>query len=130
MTTQQLRDTFTSYFTDRGHIARPSDPLVLKDDPSSFFTSAGMQPYLKAFRGDEAPPAERAVSIQKCCRTGDIENVGVFNRYHTFFEMLGNFSFGDYFKEGAIDYAWEFITDVLKLDRASIWITVFESDDE
>ena len=130
MTTQQLRDTFTAYFKNRGHLPRPSAPLVLKDDPSSFFTSAGMQPYLKAFRGDEAPPADRVVSIQKCCRTGDIENVGVFNRYHTFFEMLGNFSFGDYFKEGAIDFAWEFVTDVLKLDRASIWVTVFETDDE
>ncbi len=130
MTVQDLRNTFINFFTERGHLLRPSAPLVLHDDPTSFFTSAGMQPYMAAFRGLESPPAPRVVSIQKCTRTGDIEGVGVFNRYHTFFEMLGNFSFGDYFKEGAIDFAWEFFHDVLALPTEALWFTVFTDDDE
>lgn len=130
MTTQQLRESFLSFFEDRDHLVRPSAPLVLHDDPSSFFTSAGMQPYMAAFRGEEEPPAPRMVSIQKCNRTGDIEGVGIFNRYHTFFEMLGNFSFGDYFKQGAIDLAWEYVHEVLQLPTEDLWITVFTDDDE
>ncbi|HEY3397394.1 MAG TPA: alanine--tRNA ligase [Armatimonadota bacterium] len=130
MTTQELRETFLNFFAERGHLVRPSAPLVLHDDPTSFFTSAGMQPYMAAFRGLEEPPAPRVTSIQKCTRTGDLEGVGVFNRYHTFFEMLGNFSFGDYFKEGAIDFAWEFFHDVLQLPTESLWFTVFTTDDE
>ncbi len=130
MTSQQLRELFLDYFAQRDHVIRPSAPLVLRDDPTSFFTSAGVQPYMNAFRGLEAPPAPRAVSCQKCCRTSDIENVGVHNRYHTFFEMLGNFSFGDYFKKEAIEYGWEFVTDVLRLDKDLLYITVFEEDDE
>ncbi len=130
MKVQKLRETFLNFFAERGHLLRPSAPLVLHDDPTSFFTSAGMQPYMAAFRGLEPPPAPRAVSIQKCVRTGDLEGVGLFNRYHTFFEMLGNFSFGDYFKEGAIDFAWEFMHDVLALPTEALWFTVFTTDDE
>lgn len=130
MTMQQLRETFLGYFEERGHLVRPSAPLVLHDDPTSLFTSAGVQPYMDAFRGLSRPPAPRVTSCQKCLRTGDIDDVGRFNRYHTFFEMLGNFSFGDYFKQGAIDLAWEFLTEVVRMPTEPLWITVFEEDDE
>jgi len=130
MTTQQLRELFRDFFKERGHLVQPSAPLVLHNDPTSFFTSAGMQPYMAAFRGEEEPPAPRVVSIQKITRTGDIELVGYENRYHTFFEMLGNFSFGDYFKQGAIELAWEFVTEVLQLPLERLWFTVFTDDDE
>lgn len=131
MTVQKLREAFLDYFRGRDHLVMPSAPLVL-DDPTTLFTSAGMQPYIRAFRGEEAPPAPRVASIQKCARTGDLDNVGRFNRYHTFFEMLGNFSFGDYFKKEAIEWAWEFTTDSswMGLDPADLWITIFETDDE
>ncbi len=131
MTVQQLREAFTDFFRGKDHLIMPSAPLVL-DDPTTLFTSAGMQPYIAAFRGEEAPPAPRVASIQKCARTGDLENVGRYNRYHTFFEMLGNFSFGDYFKKEAIEWAWEFVTDPnwMGLDPADLWITIFETDDE
>ncbi len=130
MTTQQLRELFLDYFADRGHLVQPSAPLVLHDDPTSLFTSAGMQPYMAAFRGEEAPPAPRAVSIQKCLRTNDIEGVGFHNRYATFFEMMGNFSFGDYFKEGGIELAWDFVINVLGLPKDDLYITVHTDDDE
>lgn len=130
MTTQDIRSLFLSFFRDRGHLVRPSAPLVLHDDPTSLFTSAGMQPYMAAYRGEEKPPGPRWCSIQKCCRTVDIDSVGIHNRYATFFEMLGNFALGDYFKEGAIDFAWEFFHDVLGLDTARLWFTVFTDDDE
>lgn len=130
MTVQELRQLFLDYFAQRGHLVRPSAPLVLRDDPTSFFTSAGMQPYMAAFRGEEAPPAPTVVSIQKITRTGDLERVGYENRYHTFFEMLGNFSFGEYFKQGAIEYAWEFVRDVLELPLGRLWFTVYQDDDE
>ena len=130
MTIQELRSAFFGYFEQRGHVVRPSAPLVLHGDPTSLFTSAGVQPYIGAFRGEEKPPAPRAVSCQKCFRTVDIDDVGRLNRYHTFFEMLGNFSFGDYFKQEAIDFAWEFVTDVMGIPKEPLWITVFETDDE
>ncbi len=130
MTTQQLRQLFLDYFADRDHLVQPSAPLVLHDDPTSLFTSAGMQPYMAAFRGEEEPPAPRAVSIQKCLRTVDIEGVGYHNRYATFFEMMGNFSFGDYFKEGGIELAWDLVTDVLGLPKDDLYITVHTDDDE
>ena len=130
MTTQEIRQLFLDFFTSRDHLHTPSAPLVLHDDPTSLFTSAGMQPFMGAFRGEETPPAARVTSVQKCCRTNDIEGVGFHNRYATFFEMLGNFSFGDYFKEGAIDLAWELFNDVLKLERERLWFTVYTDDDE
>lgn len=131
MTVQKLREAFIEFFRGLDHLIMPSAPLVL-DDPTTLFTSAGMQPYIRAFRGEEAPPAPRVASIQKCARTGDLDNVGRFNRYHTFFEMLGNFSFGDYFKKEAIEWAWQFTTDSswMGLDPSDLWITVFETDDE
>ena len=129
MTCQEIRESFLSFFEERGHLVMPSAPLVI-DDPTTLFTSAGMQPYIKAFRGEEQPPAARVVSNQKCVRMGDLENVGRSSQHHTFFEMLGNFSFGDYFKEGAIEYAWEYVMDVLELPRENLWITIFEEDDE
>lgn len=129
-TTHEIRQLFLGFFEERGHLIRPSAPLVLPDDATSLFTSAGMQPYMAAYRGEEAPPAPRVTSIQKCNRTNDLEGVGVHNRYATFFEMLGNFSFGDYFKEGAIDFAWEFFHDVLKLPTELLWFTVYTDDDE
>lgn len=129
-TVQEIRQLFLGFFEDRGHLIRPSAPLVLRDDPTSLFTSAGMQPYMAAYRGEEAPPAPRVASIQKCNRTVDIDGVGIHNRYCTFFEMLGNFSFGDYFKEEAVDSAWEFFNDVLKLPRERLWFTVYTDDDE
>ncbi len=130
MTTQELRQLFLDYFADRGHLVQPSAPLVLHDDPTSLFTSAGMQPYMAAFRGEQEPPAPRAVSIQKCLRTNDIEGVGFHNRYATFFEMMGNFSFGDYFKQGSIELAWDFVTNVLELPKDELYITVHTDDDE
>ncbi|MFO7945819.1 MAG: alanine--tRNA ligase [Armatimonadota bacterium] len=130
MTCQQLRDLFLDFFKQHDHVVQPSAPLVLHDDPTSLFTSAGMQPYMAAFRGEEDPPAPRATSIQKCLRTNDIEGVGHHNRYATFFEMLGNFSFGDYFKQGAIDLAWEFCHHLLELPVDDLWITVYLDDDE
>ncbi|MBU0608703.1 MAG: alanine--tRNA ligase [Armatimonadetes bacterium] len=129
-TVQEIRQLFLSFFEDRGHLVRPSAPLVLRDDATSLFTSAGMQPYMAAYRGEEAPPAPRVVSIQKCNRTVDIDGVGIHNRYCTFFEMLGNFSFGDYFKAEAVDFAWELFNDVLQLPRERLWFTVFTDDDE
>jgi len=129
MKCQDIRDSFLGFFEERGHLVMPSAPLVL-DDPTTLFTTAGMQPYIRAFRGEETPPAQTVVSIQKCARMGDLENVGRSAMHHTFFEMLGNFSFGGYFKEGAIKFAWEYVTEVLKIDREPLWITVFESDDE
>ncbi len=130
MTTQQLRELFLDFFEERGHLVQPSAPLLVHDDPTTFFTIAGMQPYMAAFRGEEEPPAPRVVSIQKITRAGDIELVGYQNRYLTFFEMPGNFSFGDYFKKGAIELAWEFVTEVLQLPLERLWFTVFTDDDE
>ena len=129
MKVQELRESFLSFFEEREHLIMPSAPLLL-DDPSSLFTSAGMQPYIRAFRGEERPPAARVVSNQKCARMSDLERVGRSTMHHTFFEMLGNFSFGDYFKEGAIEFAWEYVTEVLELPREDLWITIFEDDDE
>lgn len=129
MQVSELRKVFLDYFEQRGHLIRPSAPLVL-DDPTTFFTSAGVQPYVPAFRGEVPPPAPRVASCQKCARMGDLEEVGRKARYHTFFEMLGNFSFGDYFKELGIFYAWDFLTNTIGLDRERLWVTVFETDDE
>jgi alanyl-tRNA synthetase len=129
MTMQELRRAFLGYFGERGHLVRPSAPLIL-DDPTTLFTSAGVQPYVPAFRGEESPPAPAVASCQKCARMGDLDGVGRKARYHTFFEMLGNFSFGDYFKEGGIHYAWEFLTETMGIPAESMWVTIFETDDQ
>ncbi|NPA11903.1 MAG: alanine--tRNA ligase [Epsilonproteobacteria bacterium] len=129
-----IRKEFLKFFEEKGHKVYPSAPLV-PDDPSLLFTNAGMVPFKPIFTGEKpAPNPPRACSSQLCMRAGgkhnDLENVGYTNRHHTLFEMLGNFSFGDYFKEEAIAYAWEFVTEVLKLDKDRLWITIHESDDE
>ncbi|MDR4492982.1 MAG: alanine--tRNA ligase [Nitrospirales bacterium] len=131
---QDLRRAFVGYFVDRGHTAVPSAPLIPQADPSLLFTNAGMNQFKRVFLGEETKPYARAVSIQKCMRAGgkhnDLENVGFTRRHHTFFEMLGNFSFGDYFKEDAIAYGWEFLTKVAGLPPDRLWVTVFRDDDE
>ncbi len=124
-----LRAAFTRFFVDRGHTSVPSASLI-PHDPSVLFTIAGMVPFKPFFLGDEDPPWPRATSVQKCFRTVDIDIVGTTLRHCTFFEMLGNFSFGDYFKSDAIPFAWELVTEVLGIDGDRLWVTVYETDDE
>ncbi|MFW5867255.1 MAG: alanine--tRNA ligase, partial [Armatimonadota bacterium] len=129
MKCQQIRESFLGFFEERGHLILPSTPL-LTDDPTTLFTVAGMQPFVGAFRGEEKPPAPRVATNQKCARMGDLERVGRSATHHTFFEMLGNFSFGDYFKREAIEFAWEYVVEVLGISPDDLWITVFTDDDE
>ena len=128
-----IRKAFLDYFASKNHKIYPSAPLV-PEDPTLLFTNAGMVPFKKIFTGELPAEVPRATSCQTCIRAGgkhnDLENVGYTARHHTFFEMLGNFSFGDYFKEEAIAYAWEFVTKVLELPIERLWVTVHESDDE
>src|SRR5580704_1412382 len=124
-----LRAAFTRFFADRGHAVVPSASLI-PHDPSVLFTIAGMVPFKPYFLGEETPPWPRATSIQKCFRTPDIDIIGTDTYHCTFFEMLGNFSFGDYFKADAIPMAWELLTEVFGLDGDRLWVTVYESDDE
>ena len=132
--TTDIRKIFLDYFQAKDHEVVPSSPLVPANDATLLFTNAGMVQFKDVFRGREQRHYARAVSSQRCVRAGgkhnDLENVGYTARHHTFFEMLGNFSFGDYFKRDAIRYAWEFLTDVLKLPAERLWVTVFEEDDE
>ena len=134
MTGQELRNKFLQYFKDRQHAVVGSYPLVPKNDPSLLFTNAGMVQFKDVFLGDEKREYTRAVTVQKCVRAGgkhnDLEMVGRTSRHHTFFEMLGNFSFGDYFKKEAIQYGWEFLTEVIGLPRDRLYISVFQDDDE
>ncbi|MEU7182864.1 MULTISPECIES: alanine--tRNA ligase [Streptomyces] len=129
MRATQIRETFTDFFTSRGHHQVPSSPLV-PDDPTLLLTNAGMNQFKPYFLGETPPAFPRATSIQKCARTSDIDNVGRTNRHATFFEMMGNFSFGDYFKEDAIAFAWELLTEGYGLAPERLWITVYEDDDE
>jgi len=132
--TSDIRKIFLDYFQAKDHEVVPSSPLVPANDATLLFTNAGMVQFKDVFRGQEKRHYARAVSSQRCVRAGgkhnDLENVGYTARHHTFFEMLGNFSFGDYFKRDAIRYAWEFLTDALKLPAERLWVTVFEEDDE
>ncbi|MDP1736976.1 MAG: alanine--tRNA ligase-related protein, partial [Caulobacter sp.] len=129
-----IRSAFLDYFGSQDHLVTPSAPLVPQNDPTLLFVNAGMVPFKNVFTGAETPPAPRAASSQKCVRAGgkhnDLDNVGYTARHHTFFEMLGNFSFGDYFKEGAIEHAWAFITRDLGLDPARLMVTIAPDDDE
>ena len=130
----ELRSRFLEFFKQRGHEIVPSSPLVPHNDPTLLFTNAGMVQFKDVFLGKEQRPYRRATTAQRCVRAGgkhnDLENVGYTARHHTFFEMLGNFSFGDYFKREAIRYAWEFLTEELGLPPEKLWVTVFEEDDE
>ena len=134
MTAAEIRRTFLSYFAERGHEIRPSSSLIPADDPTLLFTNAGMVQFKKVFLGQEPVPYSRAATSQKCVRAGgkhnDLEEVGLSAGHHTFFEMLGNFSFGDYFKKDAVNYAWELLTDVYGLERDRLFVTVHHSDDE
>ncbi len=134
MTGDELRKKFLQYFEDRGHTIVSSYPLIPKNDPTLMFTNAGMVQFKDVFLGKEKRSYNRAVSVQKCVRAGgkhnDLEMVGRTARHHTFFEMLGNFSFGDYFKKDAIQFGWEFLTDVIGMPRDRLYISVYEKDDE
>ena len=134
MKSHEIRQSFLDYFAQRGHRLYASAPLVPHGDATLLFTNAGMVPFKDFFLGADRPPAPRAVSSQKCMRVSgkhnDLENVGPSPRHHTFFEMLGNFSFGDYFKEDAIRFGWELVTEIWGLPAERLSATVFEEDDE
>jgi alanyl-tRNA synthetase len=134
MTSNELRQAFLDFFHDHGHEVVASSPLVPGNDPTLLFTNAGMVQFKDVFTGDDKRSYKTAVSSQRCVRAGgkhnDLENVGYTARHHTFFEMLGNFSFGDYFKREAIQYAWDFLTKTLGLPEERLWVTVFREDDE
>lgn len=126
----ELREKFLSFFEGKGHLRLPSYPLVPKDDKSLLLINSGMAPMKKFFTGEVTPPRKRVTTCQKCIRTPDIERVGLTARHGTFFEMLGNFSFGDYFKHDATAWAWEFFTKVLEMPEEKLYVSVYENDDE
>ena len=129
LTGDQIREAYLDFFQERGHLKMPSSSLIPAGDPTLLLTSAGMVPFKPYYSGEQDPPSPRLTSAQKCFRTTDIDIVGDFT-HHTMFEMLGNFSIGDYFKSEAIEWAWEFVTEVLKLDPEKIWVTIHYSDQE
>jgi alanyl-tRNA synthetase len=132
MTANQIRSTFLNFFKEKGHQVVPSAPIVNRQDPTLMFTNAGMNPFKDFFLGNQVAPFSRVADTQKCLRVSgkhnDLEEVGVDSYHHTMFEMLGNWSFGDYFKEEAIKWAWELLTEVYKLDKNRLYVTIFEGD--
>src|SRR3954468_10228754 len=134
MKSSEIRQQFLDYFKSKGHTVVPSSALVPGNDPTLLFTNSGMVQFKDVFLGQEQRAYKRATTSQRCVRAGgkhnDLENVGYTARHHTFFEMLGNFSFGDYFKRDAINFAWELLTGVYKLPKEKLWVTVYETDDE
>src|SRR2546421_1063283 len=134
MTGNQIRQRFLDFFAERGHRVVKSSSLVPANDPTLLFTNAGMNQFKDVFLGEERRDYVRAASSQKCVRAGgkhnDLDNVGYTRRHHTFFEMLGNFSFGDYFKRDAIAYAWELVTKTFGIPADRLYITVFREDDD
>ncbi|HTQ14856.1 MAG TPA: alanine--tRNA ligase [Rhizomicrobium sp.] len=130
----EIRASFLDFFRDRQHTVVASSPLVPRNDPTLLFTNAGMVQFKNVFTGAEKRPYKRATSVQKCVRAGgkhnDLDNVGYTARHHTFFEMLGNFSFGDYFKDAAIEYAWDYVRNVAGLSKDRLWVTVYPTDDQ
>ncbi len=134
MTSSEIRASFLEFFRKNGHAVVPSSSLVPGNDPTLLFTNAGMVQFKDVFLGKEARDYSRAATAQRCVRAGgkhnDLENVGYTARHHTFFEMLGNFSFGDYFKREAIHFAWNFVTGTLGIPKDRLWVTVFKEDDE
>ena len=134
MTAQEIRKSFLDFMASKGHQVVPSAPMVIKDDPTLMFTNAGMNPWKGIILGNDPIKYPRVADSQKCLRVSgkhnDLEEVGHDTYHHTMFEMLGNWSFGDYFKKEAIDFAWEYIVDVLKIDPSNLYATVFEGSPE
>ncbi|NNF59347.1 MAG: alanine--tRNA ligase, partial [Rhodothermaceae bacterium] len=130
MSPDDLRQKWFAFFEERGHVRKASASLVPENDPTLLFTGAGMNQFKAEFVGKGDMSQRRVSTIQRCFRQGDLENVGRTPRHLTFFEMMGHFSFGDYFKKEAITWAWEFLTEVVELPKDKLWVTVFEDDDE
>ena len=130
LTAKEIRESFKRFYESKGHHIVPSAPMVIKDDPTLMFTNAGMNQFKDIILGNKTPKWRRCADSQKCLRVSgkhnDLEEVGHDTYHHTMFEMLGNWSFGDYFKHEAIDFAWEFLTDVMKIDPKNLYATVFE----
>ena len=132
MKSAEIRKQFLQFFESKAHTIVPSAPMIVKDDPTLMFTNAGMNQFKPYFLGHQKPKSKRVVDTQKCLRVSgkhnDLEEVGIDTYHHTFFEMLGNWSFGDYFKKEAIEWAWELLTSVFKIDHDKIYVTIFEGD--
>src|SRR3979490_2379637 len=134
MGSAEIRDKFLDFFKSKSHVIVPSAPIVTKNDPTLLFTNAGMNQFKDYFLGNKMAPHSRVADTQKCLRVSgkhnDLEEVGVDTYHHTMFEMLGNWSFGDYFKKEAIEWSWELLTDVYKIDKSRLYVTYFEGDEK